>query len=245
VRTTATVQVGATKFENEWLYVAQQTVLGTNEQGYVLQIDVLHAVQKATDLFSRVTADLSQATCRLVLQTDPHGLLLRVENQPDVLRAWHALRKAVQAKYAAEPTVRPYLDAFEQQLAVPGSLEPSLRHKGLYGALLPGVYGQAYAKEPVHSRQQIVGFFHDIDLPLAVATTAQPAEAVAFQDAVHVTATAGLNAEAFAETDFRRLMRSIVDDYKFPVALTLTHRADHLLAIRTGELFRSQQHLAA
>ncbi|WP_046243795.1 hypothetical protein [Hymenobacter terrenus] len=245
VRTTTAVQVGAMKFENELLYVVEQTVLGNNERGYLLQIDVVHAIQQATDLFSRVTADLNQATRRLVLQTDLHGQLLRVENQPEVLRAWQAMRKAVQAKYAAEPTVRPYLDAFEQQLAVPDSMAPNLRNKGLYGALLPKVYGQAYAKEPVHSRQQISGFFHDIDLPLTVATTAQPTEETAFQDAVQVTATASLDAESFAATDFRRLMRSIVDDYKFPVDLTLTHRANHLLAARTGELLRSQQQLAA
>jgi len=243
VRTTTAVQVGTMQFENEWLYVVEHTALGQNEHGYVLQLDVVHAVQKATDLFSRVTADLHQASRRLVLQTDWRGQLLRVENQPEVRQAWEALRKDLYAKYAAEPTVRPYLDAFGQQLAVPGSMEPNLRHKGVYGALLPGVYGH-YAQEPVRTQQCITGFFHDLDLPLLVATTAQPA-ANGLRETVHVTATATLNADAFATPAFRRLVRDLADDHRFPVDLAVTHGADHWLDAQTGELLRSQQQLAA
>lgn len=246
VRTTSTVQVGQLKFENELLYVVEHTLLGQNQLGYVLQIDVLNTVQKAQDLFSRVTADVNQATRRLVLQTDLHGQLLRVENQPEVVRAWEALRSAVRARYAAEPAVQPFLEAFEQQLAEPGSLEPNLREKGLHGALLVGVYGQPYQNTPVLSKRQISGFFHELDLPLVVSTTAQAAEGITpGQAAVAISAPATLDAVAFAAVDFRRLMRSIVDDYQFPVNLALDCGAEHLLDAQTGALLRSHQQLKA
>ena len=54
------------QFANELLYVVAYTVLGKREQGYEVQIEVLNAMQKATDLFSRVTADLNQASKKLV-----------------------------------------------------------------------------------------------------------------------------------------------------------------------------------
>lgn len=246
VRTTTAVQVGQTKMENELLSVVECTLLGKNERGYVLQMEVLHAVQKNVDLFTQVAADVNLATRTLVLQTDPYGRLLRVENQPAVLRAWEGMRKTIQAKYATQPTVRPFLDAFEQQLATPGSLEPGLRDKGVHGALLVGVYGQPYHPQaPALTKRTIAGFFHDIDLPLVVGTTARAGERTALLDTVQVTATATLDGDVFAATDFRRLMRSLVDDYKFPVDLELDHAADHLLDSQTGALLRSQQRIRA
>ena len=245
VRTTTAVQVAQMKFENELLYVVEQRVLDKSANGYMLQIDILHATQKAEDLFSRVLADANQATRRLVLQTDLCGRLLRVENQADVLHQWEAVRKAVRAKYAAEPTVLPFLDSFEQQLAVPGSMEANLREKGVHGALLAGVYGQEFGSKPVRSKRQITGFFNELDLPLVLATTAVGADDPTAPGAVAVTATGTLDEEAFAATEFRRLMRGIVDDYTFPVDLDLECEARHVVDARTGALLRSAQRLVA
>ncbi|RZL01274.1 MAG: hypothetical protein EOO62_23425 [Hymenobacter sp.] len=248
VRTTTAVQVAQMRVENELLYVVEQRILAKNEHGYLLQLDVLNATQKATDLFSRVTAEVNQATRRLVLQINEQGRLLQVKNQSEVLQQWQAMQAAIRAKHADEPTVQPFLDAFAQQLAVPGSMEPNLRDKGIYGALLPGVYGQDYHPQvPVLTKRCITGFFHELDLPLVLATTAEPAPADAspLGTAVQVTTTATLDEEAFAATDFRRLMRSLVDDYRFPVDLTLNYQAQHLFDARTGVLLRSQQYLVA
>ncbi|RZK27440.1 MAG: hypothetical protein EOO63_13385, partial [Hymenobacter sp.] len=99
VRTTTAVQVAQMKYENELLYVVDYTVLRKNERGYVVQLEVQHAAQQATDLFSQVTADLNQASKKLVLQTDAHGNLLRVENQAEIVRAWQALRQPLLDKY--------------------------------------------------------------------------------------------------------------------------------------------------
>ncbi|RZL11004.1 MAG: hypothetical protein EOO62_12650 [Hymenobacter sp.] len=241
------MQVAQMQFANELLYVVDYTVLRKNEQGYVVQIEVVNAMQKATDLFSRVTADLSQASRKLVLQTDAHGQLLHVENQPEILRAWEALYPALQAKYSADPTIKPYLEAFGEQLAVPGSMEDNLRDKGVCGALLLAVYGQVYHQgTPLLTKRQIRGFFHEFDLPLQLATTAiSVPELLPAPTTVLLNATARVDDEAFAEADFRRLMRSIVDDYTFPVALQLEYTAQHALAANTGHLLRSQQRLAA
>lgn len=244
VRTTTAVQVADRQFANELLYVVDYAVLSQNAQGYVVQIEVLHAIQQATDLFSRVTADLGQASRKLVLQTDPHGNLLRVENQPEVVQAWQALRQPLRAKYSAEPAVQPFLDAFEQQLAVPGSMEANLRHKGVYGALLPGIYGAYHPETPLLTKQQIKGFFHELDLPLQLATTATVAAELP-PGTVQLHTTAQLDGDLFPETDFRRLMRSIVDDYTLPVALQLTYTAQHVLAAHPGGIVQAQQYLKA
>lgn len=245
VRTTTAVQVAQMKFENELLYVVEQRLLGKNAQGYILQIDIVHSTQKADDIFSRALADVNQASRQLVLQTDVHGRLLRVENQAAVRHQWEQMRRAVQAKYAAEPTVAPFLDAFEQQLAVPGSMEPNLRDKGIHGALLAGIYGLPLGAAPLQSKRQIAGFFNELDLPLLLATTAGAAEPSATTETVPVFVTGTLDEEQFAATDFRRLMRGIVDDYTYPVALELECAAQHVFEVGTGALVRSQQRLVA
>lgn len=244
IRTTTAVQVGQMQFANELLYLVDYTVLHQNEQGYVVQLEVLNAMQKATDLFSRVTADLNQASRKLVLQTDAQGQLLHVENQAEIWRAWEAVRPGLQAKYRADATVKPYLEAFEAQLAVRGSMEDNLRDKGVCGALLLGVYGHRYQETPLLTKRQVKGFFHELDLPLQLATTATH-DPAPVPPTVLLHTTGQVDDECFAEADFRRLMRSIVDDYTFPVALQLEYTAHHALAATTGRLLRSQQLLAA
>jgi hypothetical protein len=62
---------------------------------------------------------------------------------------------------------------------------------------------------------------------------------------VLLAVTAEVDDEAFARDEFRRLMRSIADDYTLPVALQLDYAAQHALATDTGYLLRSQQRLVA
>lgn len=243
IRTTSAVQVAQMKFENELLYVVEQRLLGRNERGYLLQVEILHATQRATDLFSRVLADVNQASSKLVLQTDQRGRLLQVENQAEVQRKWQAIGPAIRARYADEPAVQPFLDAFGQQLAVPGSMEANLQTKGVHGALLAGLYGQELGSEPTLTQLTIPGFFNELDLPLQLATHAEAAA----DDAtiILVSRTGSLDAARFAEQDFRRLMRGIVDDYTFAVALELDCQAHYALHHQTGALLRARQQLRA
>ncbi|NML65115.1 hypothetical protein HHL22_07835 [Hymenobacter sp. RP-2-7] len=237
------VQVAQMKFENELLYVVELRVLGENEHGYLLQVDVQHSTQQATDLFSRVLADVNQVSSSLVLQADAHGRLVEVKNQAEIQRKWQAASPAIRARYASEPAVQPFLDTFEQQLALPGSMEVNLRTKGVHSALLAGLYGQAYATEPVVSHHVIPGFFNELDLPLLLATQAE--EAADDAAIVLISRTGSLDTAAFSNQDFRRLIRGIVDDYTFDVALEIDCQAHFALHRHTGALLRSRQHLRA
>lgn len=243
VRTSSAVQVAQMKFENELLYVVEQQVLGENEHGYLLQVDVQHSTQRATDLFSRVLADVNQASSSLVVQADTHGRLVEVKNQAEVQRKWQAVSPAIRARYASEPAVQPFLDTFEQQLAVPGSMEVNLRTKGVHSALLAGLYGQAYTTEPVVNSHIIPGFFNELDLPLLLATQAE--EAADDAAIVLITRTGSLDTANFSSQDFRRLIRSIVDDYTFAVEVNVDYQAHFAVHRHTGVLLRSRQHLQA
>lgn len=249
IRTTVAIQVGAMKFENELLYVVAQQVRAKNAQGYLLEITVQHAMQKAEDLMSRVVADVNQASRQLVVQTDAHGNLLRIENQPAILQEWQTLRPALCDKYADTPAVQPFLDTFGQQLAVPGSLEPNLRHKGVLGALLTGLYGYPFGPQlpPVQTTRTVAGFFNDLDLPLRLSSAqAPPPDAgPTAVTAAYVATTGVLDAEAFAADPFRRLIRDIVDDFKFPVNLEIDCTAAHTFEQTSGGLLHSRQVLRA
>jgi hypothetical protein len=249
LRTTTAIQVGEMKFENELLYVVEQQVHPSQGPGYLLEINVRHTMQQAEDLMSRVVADANQVSRRLLVQTDPHGNLLRVENQAEVLAEWQLLRQPLLKKYAAQPEVKPFFEAFGQQLAIPGSLEPNLRHKGVLGALLPGLYGYAYGPQepPVLASRRIGGFFNTIDLPLLLTSKqGSPAEgAPTGPTTLHVTTTGALNDAAFAHEDFRRLIRDLVDDFKFPVNLEIDCTGAHTFDAASGALLHGQQVLRA
>ena len=246
LRTTTTIQVGSTKFENEILYVAEQRVLARNAEGYVLETLMKHSMQKADDLFSRVVADVSQASQRLVVQTDQHGNLVRVENQPEVYQHWQKIRPDLAKKYADEATVAPFLESFGTQLAIPGSMEVNLRHKGLLGALLVGLYGYPIGRgsDPLVTKRRITGFFGEIDLPLALTSSTQPPPAdvvLTSVNAAYVGSTGIVDTETFASEALRRLMRDLVDDFKFPVDLQLECTNAHIFDQISGTLLHSNQ----
>lgn len=237
------------KFENELLYVVEQQLHPSQAAGYVLEINVRHSMQKAEDLMSRVVADANQASRRLLVQTDPHGNLLRVENQAQVQAEWQLLREPLLKKYAAQPEVKPFFEAFGQQLAIPGSLEPNLRHKGVLGALLPGLYGYAYGPQEsaVLTSRCITGFFNTLDLPLRLTSRqGPPAEAAPIgPGTLHVATTGVLDDAAFAHQDFRRLIRDLVDDFKFPVNLEIDCTEFHTFDTASGTLRHARQVLRA
>ena len=249
LRTTTAIQVGEQKFENELLYIVEQRLLASQGPGYLLEINVQHTMQKAEDLMSRVVADVNQASRLLLVQTDLHGNLLRVENQAQVLAEWQLLRGPLLKKYAAQPEVEPFFEAFGQQLAIPGSLEPNLRHKGVLGALLPGLYGYSYgSQEPlVQTSRCISGFFNALDLPLLLTSQqGPPAEgAPTGPETLHVATTGVLDDAAFAHQDFRRLIRDLVDDFKFPVNLEIDCTGTHTFDVASGALLHAQQVLRA
>lgn len=246
VATTVAVQVGPTRFTNSSHALVRQTLLSKSATDYLVGVDIVEATQQATDLFSRVTADINQLSRQLVLRADTQGRLTEVANRPDLLQQWVRLRPALAQKYADQPSVAPFLEAFEQQLALPGTLELSIVNKGLYGALFPGLYGQALsATNGVESQRELLNFFNQLPLPLLLTTVASPAPADMPGAAIQLTTTGRLDESRFDKRAFERMMRDIVDDVSFAVALAIIHSETYVVDLASGWILSGFQTLTA
>ena len=246
LESTIAVQVGQNRLENHTSTVVQQTLLSKAADGYVIAVEVLDFHQQATDLFSQVTADLNLLSQRVVVRTDAHGCLAQVLNVPELMHQWHRMRPALQQKYAGQPAVRPFLDSFEQQLGAPGTFELSLRNKGIYGALFPGLYGWALSSEEGNtSRRDLLNFFNQLHLPLLLTTSASPAPADSSANELTLNTTGLLDESRFNALEFQRMMQSIVDDVRFPVALELEHTETYDVDLASGWITRGVQALTA
>jgi hypothetical protein len=240
------VQVGPNRFENRTAAVVKQTLVSKAADGYVIAVEVLDFQQQATDLFSQVTADLNQLSQRVVVRTDAHGCLAQVLNVPELTQQWVRLRPTLHQKYAGQPAVRPFLDSFEQQLSVPGTFEQSLRNKGIYGALFPGLYGQPLSSEQgSSSHRQLHNFFNQLHLPLLLTTLASPNRTTSLADELRLTTTGQLDEAQFDALAFQRMMQSIVDDVTFPVTLELDHTETYTVDLASGWITRGVQALTA
>ena len=246
VESSTAVQVGTNRFENRTATVVQQTLLSKAADGYTIAVEVLGFQQQATDLFSQVTADLNQLSQRVVVRTDAQGCFAQVLNAPDLLQRWQHLRPALQQKYAKQPAVRPFLESFDQQIGVPGTLELSLRNKGIYGALFPGLYGQALDNEQGHRHyRQLPNFFNALPLPLQLTTLASLKPTASAVQELTLTTTGQLDESQFDALAFQRMIQSIVDDVTFPVALEIEHTETYGVDLSTGWLSSGVQALSA
>lgn len=247
VNTTVAVQVGPTRFTNTLRTLVRQTLLRRSAEGYLIGVEVLEATQQATDLFSQVTGDLNELSQQLLVRADAQGRLVQLANGPDLLRRWALLRPRLLHKYAGQPSVLAFLEAYERQLAVPGTLEQSLFGKGIYGALFPGVYGQPlYAAEGVPRQRLLPNFFNELDLPLLLTTQASPAPlADPGPAAVQLTTIGRLDEARFDRLAFERMIRAIVDDTTFEVALSVGQTETYVVDLATGWLVSGTQSLVA
>ena len=246
VVSTVAVQVGQNRFENQLTTVVQQTLMRKSADTYLVALEVLDFQQQATDLFSRVTADLNQLSQRLVLLTDIHGNITRVVNAPELAQQWATARPILEHKYADQPAVLPFFTAFEQQLAQPGTFELSLRNKGIYGVLFPGFYGRSLNNEQktVHERR-LLNFFNQLHLPLQLTTVAGPRTGNGGVEELSLQTTGRLDEAQFETLAFQRLMQSIVDSVGFAVQLDVEHSETYAVDLATGWIARGQQMLMA
>jgi len=242
VDTTVAVQVGPTRFTNRLRTLVRQTLVRRSAEGYLIGVEVLETTQQATDLFSQVTGDLNELSQQLLVRADAQGRLVQVANGPDLLRRWALLRPRLLLKYAGQPSVLAFLEAYERQLAVPGTLEQSLFEKGIYGALFPGVYGQPLSTtEGMQRPRNLPNFFNQLALPLLLTTRASPAPPTAPAAAVQLTTTGHLHEARFDRLAFERMMRDIVDDSTFEVALSLAHSETCVVDLASGWLLSGTQ----
>ena len=244
VASTVAVQVGRTRFENHCVTLVQQTLMRKSADAYLIAVEVLDFQQQATDLFSRVTADLNQLSQRLLLLTDVHGGIVRVVNAPELTQQWTKARPILARKYADQPAVQAFFTAFEQQLSQPGTFELSLRNKGIYGALFPGFYGRALDNDARNGYQrQLRNFFNHLDLPLQLTTVTGARVLGASAEELPLTTVGRLDEARFDALTFQRLMQSIVDDVSFAVALEMEHSETFGVDVASGWMAHGQQTL--
>ncbi|MGI4736994.1 MAG: hypothetical protein ACRYG7_17630 [Janthinobacterium lividum] len=241
--TTSRVCMNEAEEQNTYHTVVRQTLLARKPNNtYRLALEVLDFQAEKATLFNELAADLNQVSNSLVIQTDVYGRLVRIENKADMLQAWQRLKPGAVKKY--QPYYPPaFFEAFEQNIRAEGVFEKTLRHKGLHGVLLAGIYGYGYVPDaPVPGTRVLEQFFNNIDLPLQTSTrlVAGPTPA---QLTLHLTGT--LHQAALREDDLRRLVRTMADNPLLKVSLTANCQERYDLDAATGWLVAAEQRLQA
>lgn len=242
VATVSTVQVkqqvGLSKSEATF----RQTLLDTLPTGYVFQTEQLASQLQNTDPGSLLLAEFNALNERLLLGTDQHGNLTDLLNAPEIGARWQEMRARLSTTYARLPSLPALLAAMDQQLQDPAALLAGMRHKGAFGLLYAGVWGQpAEGREPVVTEQLLKNYLGPLDLPLRlVATSALNSRA---PGEVLITRTGTLNQLQWDQTAFRQLLRSITDSFTLKAELHLTCHEQYHLNYATGWLREATQQL--
>lgn len=241
--TTSSMRMNEAAEQNTYRTVARQTLLERKPNNtYRLAIDILSFEADNATFFNELAADLNQVSNSLVVQTDVYGQLERIENKPEMLQAWQHIKPGIVEKYRAKCPPA-FFEAFEQNLQAEGVFEKTLRHKGLHGVLLAGIYGYGYVPEmPVPGTRILEQFINQVALPLQTSTelAAGPMPA---QLTLHLTGT--LHQAALREDDLRRLFRTMADNPLLKVRLQASCQERYDLEAATGLLTRAEQHLLA
>jgi hypothetical protein len=242
--TTSHMRMNEAEEHNVYHTVARQTLLERKPNNtYRLAIDVLSFEVQKPSLFTALAADLNQVSNSLVIQTDIYGRLERIENKAEMLRTWQRIKSGVVKKYAKQYS-KAFFDAFERNIQVEGVFEKTLRHKGLHGVLLPGLYGYGYTPEaPVTTRRVLEQFINQVDLPLLMTTTAQPTSSTGNE--LDLQVTGALNEAAFRDDDLLRLFRAMADNPQLKATLSAASTESYQLDNLTGWLRTAKQHLLA
>ena len=241
--TTSRMRMNEAQEQNTYHTVARQTLLERKPNNtYRLAIEVLSFEAENPTFFNALAADLNQVSNRLIIQTDVYGRLERIENKAEMLETWKAIRAGVVKKYQ-DYYPEAFFDAFGQNIQAPGVFEKTLRHKGLHGVLLAGLYGYGYAPDaPVRGTRVLEQFINNIDLPLQ--TTTQVAEGQV-PTRLTLAVTGALNQAALQEDDLRRLFRAMADNPLLKVSLHAACQEHYDLEVGTGWLLAADQRLQA
>ena len=241
--TTSVVRLNEAEERNTYTTVARQTLLERKPNNtYRLALEVLHFEAENPTFFNALAADLNQVSNSLIIQTDIYGRLDRIENKAELLQTWRRLKPTVVEKYR-QYYPPAFFEAFEQNLRTEGVFEKTLRHKGLHGVLLAGLYGYGYVPEvPVVGTRVIEQFFNNIDLPLK--TSLEPvADSPSGTLTLHLTGA--LHQAALRQDDLRRLLRSMAGNPLLKVSMQANCQERYELATATGALVRAEQQLQA
>ena len=241
--TTSLMRMNEAEERNIYRTTARLTLLERKPNNtYRLAIDVLSFEAENDTFFNALAADLNQVSNALIVQTDVYGRLERIENKADMLRTWQRIRSEVIKKYQ-KYYPEAFFEAFGQNIAVEGVFEKTLRHKGVHGVLLAGLYGYGYAPDaPVRGTRVLEQFINQVSLPLQTTTTVG-SNAAPGQLKLAVAGT--LHHAALQEDDLRRLFRTMADNPLLKVQLQAACQEQYDLETPTGWLVRAEQRLTA
>lgn len=242
--TTSQVRMNEAEEQNTYYTRARQTLLERRPNNtYRLLLEVLDWRADKPTQFTELAADLNQVSNSLVIQTDIYGRLERIENQDDMLRTWQRIKAELVRKYQPDYP-KSFFKAFGQNIKEEGVFEKTLRHKGLHGVLLPGLYGYAYQSEvPIAGRRVLEQFISHLDLPLLTSTQLQAPNA-ATPGQLHLHVKGSLNEAAFRDDELRRTLRAMADNPLLKVDLNVACTEEYLLDADTGWLRTAEQRLA-
>jgi|GEM_PF-3954431 len=240
--TTSHMRMNEAEERNVYHTVARQTLLERKPNNtYRLAVEILSFETENPTFFTALAADLNQVSNRLIIHTDIYGRLETIENKAEMVQTWQRIRPEVVKKYQ-QYYPKAFFDAFGQNIQVEGVFEKTLRHKGLHGVLLPGLYGYGYAPDaPISGRRVLEQFINQVELPLLTTTTARPAEPTA--DVLHLDLAGQLNEAAFRDDELRRLFRTMADNPLLKVDLTATCTESYQLEASSGWLRSAEQRL--
>ena len=241
--TTSLMRMNEAEERNTYHTTARLTLLERKPNNtYRLAIDVLSFEAENSTFFNSLAADLNQVSNSLIVQTDVYGRLERIENKADMLKTWQQLRDEVVKKYQ-QYYPKAFFDAFGQNIQVDGLFEKTLRHKGLHGIVLAGLYGYGYTPDaPIRGTRVLEQFINQVSLPLQTTTTVAT-DAAPGQLRLSVEGT--LHHAALQEDDLRRLFRTMADNPVLKVQLQATCQEQYDLEASTGWLLRAEQRLTA
>jgi len=241
--TTSLMRMNEAEERNTYRTTARLTLLERKPNNtYRLAIDILAFEAENATFFNALAADLNQVSNSLVVQTDVYGRLERIENKATMLATWQHLRKDVVKKYR-QYYPEAFFDAFGHNLTVEGVFEKTLRHKGVHGVLLAGLYGYGYTPDaPVRGTRVLEQFINQVSLPLQTTTTVA-ADAAPGQ--LKLAVAGALHHAALQEDDLRRLFRAMADNPLLKVQLQATCQEQYRLEAASGWLVQAEQRLTA
>ncbi|MBC8155886.1 MAG: hypothetical protein H7Z72_23605 [Bacteroidetes bacterium] len=225
VQTDTSTTVREKTVSNSITTTLRQTYYGQTNTNTVL-VELLDFFQTDKSPLAVLLAELNPVNNRLVFDVSEYGDLLTVRNLEQVEAQWHELRPQIMHKYGRTPDGMAFIDGFGQQLRSE-TLIATLRHKGAYGVLFPGLFGPTRLVRNGISERLLKGFFGTVDLPLVLQTDVNPNPQSLGGSHLHVTGQIDTN--RFDEDALRSLVKEAVDMVNFRIKHHIACEEDYFL----------------
>lgn len=141
----------------------------SEKDGGKVGVEIKDFKQTSDALIDTLSADLTAAIEKLLLQLGERETLLNILNMEEILEGWKLKKALLVEKHSDIPDFDSICDNFGDNLKNEEKLLSSIRDKGIYGLLFPQLKHFAYGKLPVEFTRQktIKESVLSKDLPIA------------------------------------------------------------------------------